>query len=257
MLRLLRESRPLVISMRTRLAAFAVFTAGCVTHSVAPSQLFAGACNRYANTRSYEDIVTIDTIYPSRLSSYATDFISDRTVRSHMRTAFRRPDSVRLDFENLPPHVPFGFTIWSQRGTVRDWSSRGDSTTFASLDEALAAYQGVSTLGSYLVPQLLIGGTDSLCRVANVGGDGGELQDVAGASCRVLRLSAHWGDHLAPFEVCIDASYAIRQWRTWSTVDGRVVSTVATYQPRFEIDAPDNVFEFQPPPSDSKPTEQK
>jgi hypothetical protein len=99
------------------------------------------------------------------------------------------------------------------------------------------------------VPRLLLQGNDSLCRIASVTWEGGELQDVSGAPCRVLRLKARWGDKLIPFEVCIDSSDAIRQWRTWSTVDGRTVSTVTTYQPSFEVDAPDNVFDIAPPSS--------
>jgi hypothetical protein len=30
-------------------------------------------------------------------------------------------------------------------------------------------------------------------------------------------------------------------------LNGRLVSTVATYQPRFDVEEPDNVFDFIPP----------
>jgi hypothetical protein len=226
--------------------AIAMFVTGCAAHHVSPSQLFAGACNRYANAQSYEDVATIDTIFPSRVPVFATDVIEDHTVRARLRTAFRRPDSMRIDFDALPPDIHFVFTIWSHNNKIEDWTTIGEPTTFASLGDAMAAYGGVSSGGSEVVPRLLVG-DDSLCRRASVTGEGGELGDVSGAPCRVVRLMARWGEHVTPFEVCIDSSYTIRQWRTWTTIDGRIVSTVATYQAQFDVDVPKAIFDFVPP----------
>jgi hypothetical protein len=160
--------------IRRLASVLAVFSIGCAAHHVPPSQLFVSTCNRYASAQRYEDVGTIDTTYPSKASPFSTDTISDRTVRARFRTAFRRPGSMRIDFETLPPPIPFSFTIWSQKSLIRDWSTLDSPSSFATIGDALAAYQGVSSLGSYVVPQLLVGGKDSLCKLATVVGEGAE-----------------------------------------------------------------------------------
>ncbi|HEY1812671.1 MAG TPA: redoxin domain-containing protein [Kofleriaceae bacterium] len=215
----------------SRLAVAVVALAACA-HSPPPAtqrdavlpsaaDVLARVASTYKGLRAYADHGTI------------TDRISaangTREYSSTFRTAFVRPSRLRFEFDNLG-YTDRDYVIWTADGRARTYWYLKPSLVHedGDLADALETGAGVSSMTSYVIPQLLEpdlleGGILDLDRAVTVGED-----TIAGRTCFHLRGTLAG----ATTELWIDrTSYLVRKLATHGAKDELAI----VYEPRTTV----------------------
>jgi hypothetical protein len=229
---------------------FMLALGGCGTNRSASLMILERTCSRYATATAYMDSGTLDERYPSPdRSPFATPYIQDRAEHARYRTAFVRPGKVRFDFQTHQPMTKADerISLWSDGLSVHGWADPADlAYSDGTVLGTLEAQSGVTSLSAAVVPMMLLGAADWLCHPVDV-----EpvvvADDVDGCPCRRISMTVHRGSGSTRLQLCVDSTFAVRQWRTRDVLPSGVVTAAATLSPLFDVDVPAAVFDFQPP----------